>query len=77
MNCQEWLNVLAILESIDEVPGIPPAVTNVPKHWTPQKRVQLANAHFRYSPVRSLRNADDATRAAIWAEVERRMGAKM
>lgn len=68
MTCREWLNVLAILESIDVVPGMPIG------HGS--GRVEYArdelNAIFRENPLRFLRRADDATRDAIWAEVERR-----
>ena len=75
MTCREWLNVLAILESIDEVPGMPPAVYGWPRDWGVEDRVQLANLRFRDSPISFLRRADDATRDAIWAEVERRLAA--
>lgn len=57
MTAREWLHVAAILDSIDEVPGLS----------------DQANALFRAYPARYLRKADDATQAAIWAEVERRL----
>lgn len=63
MKAQEWLNVLAILESMDDVPGMPPL-----DHFTAGHRVSL----FKMKPIRFLQRADDATRDAIWAEVERR-----
>lgn len=75
MTPREFLNVVAILESIDEVPGMPAAVYGWPRDWGVEDRVQLANLRFRDSPISFLRRADDATRDAIWAEVERRMTA--
>lgn len=77
ITAREWLNVLAILESIDEVPGMPASVAEGAFSKDPdyaRLRVGIANADFRANPVRFLRRADDATRAAIWAEVERRVG---
>lgn len=68
MTPEEWLNALAILESIDEVPGMPTSST-----FTSGERSRM----FALNPIRYLRRADDATRAAIWAEVERRLGGNL
>ncbi len=68
MNAREWLNVLAILESIDEVPGMPRNAERLLVHGGWITRTQA----FVRDPVRFFRHADDATRDAIWAEVERR-----
>lgn len=70
ITAREFLNVLAILESIDDVPGMP-----VPDHIfieaTSTHRAAQVGA-FVANPVRFLRRADDTTRAAIWAEVKKR-----
>ena len=71
MKAQEWLNVLAILESIDDVPGMPRDAERVLAHGGWITRTQA----FVRDPLRFLRHADDATQAAIWAEVQRRMAA--
>lgn len=74
MTAREWLNVLAILESIDEVPGMP--FPNDFMHFRDERGEQKYRRRrdvFREAPVKFLRKADDATRDAIWAEVERRL----
>jgi len=71
MTAREWLNVLAILNSIDEVPGMP-----VPSMAPPgEGRAYIAaqQRRFRRDPVAYLRGASDAEEIAIWAEVERRL----
>lgn len=80
MNAREWLNVLAILNSIDEVPGMPVVIQMdvAPKdhlallHLKDTMR-RNRNAAFRADPVKFFRRADEDTQAAIWAEVERRL----
>lgn len=77
MTAQEWLHVLAILESIDEVPGMPfPDHTRMWKMGDGSIREVTPMQAFQDNPARFLRRADDPTRAAIWAEVERRMAGK-
>lgn len=65
MTAEQFLNALNILESIDEVPGMPEL---------PLMSAHLRNAKFRMDPVKFLRRADDPTRRVIGAEVTRRMG---
>lgn len=72
MNARQFLNALNILESLDDVPGMPSGLTG----GTPEQQnaaIQMRLAEFRANPVRFLRRADDATRDAIWAEVKKRM----
>lgn len=57
MSPREWLNVLAILESIDEVPGL---------H-------AIQAQHFRADPIRFFRRGSDEAQTLIWAEVTRRL----
>jgi len=77
MTIREWLNVLAILESIDEVPGMPVHPDEIamcarrgwPEEWAHDARQES----FRSDPIRFLRRADPPTQAAIWAAIERRL----
>lgn len=57
MTAREWLNVLAILNSIDEVPGL----------------MSYEQVAFRHDPATFLRKADDRGQGLVWAEVERRL----
>lgn len=64
MTAREWLNVLAILNSIDEVPGMPAFAASAGYERVKQ---------FVGDPVRFFQKANASTQAAIWAEVERRL----
>lgn len=77
MTAEEFLNALNILESIDEVPGMP---AEAPDTGNAKVNAALEEAYrenrmvsFRRDPIRFLRRADDATRSCIWAEVTPRM----
>lgn len=77
ITAREWLNVWAILNSIDEVPGMP---SDAPEHANAKLKAEMDRAYSRAretefiaNPVRFLRKADEPTVAAIWAEVSRRL----
>lgn len=77
MTAREWLNVLAILNSIDEVPGMPihpdEIAHCVRNGISTSVAIQARQEAFRSTPVRFFQRADEPTQAAIWAEVERRL----
>lgn len=75
MTVHEFLNVVAILESIDKVPGMPRGKQKE-TDWNRMMSLPVSRQQvFRNDPLRFLQRADDATRAAIWTEVERRLKA--